>query len=182
MARKNPPRVYVYDVTVDNDATDNGTKVTKKCKYYNLEVISVKKELQILETNNAWEMCNYWDHINSEAEDGYLSKIECKEPYDYVEIIIFAPAHSAQGIPEAENSVYPCPLNVIQKCYQNTLPDMMMSKIGFFAIDDRFVGYVFGEQEALALEKAVVKNEKLKREGLSNISERFWDPVNESYF
>ena len=94
-----------------------------------------------------------------------------------MEIILFAPAHWAQGIPEAENRVYHYPLNVIQKTYQNALPGMMITHVGFFAIDDRFVGYVFEEEEALALEKAVVKYEKLEREGghLSTISDRFWE-------
>ena len=78
-----------------------------------------------------------------------------------------------------ENKVeYPLyPLKVIQKTFQNKLPHRIISKRGFIVIDNRFVGFVFGEGEALALEEAVAKYEKMECNGgpFSFGIERLWE-------
>jgi hypothetical protein len=94
-------------------------------------------------------------------------------------VFIGADCDQVSGKSEAENKVeYPLyPLKVIQKTYQNKLPHSLIPEIGFIFIDDRFVGYVFGEAEALALEEAVAKYEKMERnEGPFSFGiERLWD-------
>ena len=178
LAQRHRPKVYLYDVKVDSrDATDSGTIVTKLCNHYKLVVIHLKKGLlDILETC-IQEIGNYWDQ---EAE-GSLSPRKRTGPDLFVQVLVFIGADCDQvsGKSEAENKVeyplYPC--KVIQKTYQNKLPNIIIPKIGFILIDDRFVGYVFGEGEALALEEAVAKYEKMECNGgpFSFGIERLWE-------
>ena len=178
LAQRHRPKVYLYDVKVDSrDATDSGTIVTKLCSHYKLVVIHLKKGLlDILET---WiqEIQEYWDQ---EAE-GSLSPRKRTGPDLIVEVLVFIGADCDQvsGESEAENKVeYPLyPLKVIQKTFQNKLPHRIISKIGFIVIDNRFVGFVFGEGEALALEEAVAKYEKMECNGgpFSFGIERLWE-------
>ena len=132
--------------------------------------------LDILETC-IQEIGNYWDQ---EAE-GSLSPRKRTGPDLFVQVLVFIGADCDQvsGKSEAENKVeYPLyQLKVIQKTYQNKLPHIIIPKIGFIIIDYRFVGYVFGEGEALALEEAVAKYEKMERNGgpFSFGIERLWE-------
>jgi hypothetical protein len=133
--------------------------------------------LDILETCTQ-EIRKYWDQ---EAEGRSLSPRKRTGPDILVQVLVFIGADCDQvsGKSEAENKVeYPLyPLKVIQKTYQNKLPHSLIPEIGFIFIDDRFVGYVFGEGEALALEEAVAKYEKMERNGgpFSFGIERLWD-------
>jgi hypothetical protein len=178
LALRYKPKVYLYDVRVDScDATDSGTKVTQLCNHYKLVVIHLQKGLlDILETCTQ-EIRKYWDQ---EAKGRSLSRRKRRGPDLLVQVLVFIGADCDQvsGKSEAENKVeYPYPLKVIQKTYQNKLPHILIPEIGFILIDDRFVGYIFREGEALALEEAVAKYEKMERNGgpFSFGIERLWE-------
>ena len=171
------PKVYLYDVRVDScDATDSGTKVTEElCSHYKLVVIHLKKGLLDILDTCIHEIRNYWDQ---EAVGRSLSPRKRTGPDLKVQVLVFIGADCDQvsGKSEAENKVE-YPLKVIKKTYQNKLPHFKSPEIGFIIIDDRFVGYVFGEGEALALEEAVAKYEKMERNGgpFSFGIERLWE-------
>jgi len=159
-------------VKVDScDATDSGTKVTKLCNHYKLVVIHLKKGLlDILETCTQ-QIWKYWDQ---EAEGRSLSPRKCTGPDLEVQVLVFIGADCDQVSGKSEGGSvamvsdisYPLyPLKVIQKTYQNKHPHINIPRIGFIIIDDRFVGYVFEEGEALALEEAAAKYEKMERKG-----------------
>ena len=166
LALKQKPKVYLYDVKVDS--CDSVTRMTKICQHYKVVVIPLKQGLcEICETRE-WQICDYyWDE---EDLGRSLSLIPLDLPDRMqVKVLVFIGADQDQVSlnPEAENRVEgeAYPLKLIQKTFLNELPNMKIPDIAFLRIDARFVGYVRGKEEALALEKAVTQYEEMGRNG-----------------
>ena len=158
LALMHKPKVYLYGVKADSC-----DKVTKICQHYKVVVIPLKQELRHMCETCEWHICEYCDQ---EDVGRSLSPMKVDLPDQMkVQILLFEGADCDQvsGITEAE---FPYPLKVIQKTFRNELPHMQIPSIRFIRIGDLFFGYVRGEEEALALEKAVAKYEEMGRNGM----------------